>query len=166
MFVLYDEILQDLTLQADLSARSRQTVNIHASYQEPCQRLLNAINIGSYIPPHRHSLDPKKELLVAIRGKFAVIEFSGDGLFSGSTIFGSEKYCVSSESSYGVEIPVDSWHTVIALEPESVLLEVKEGPFDVNSTKEIAPWAPDIGAVGVDHYVRTLYEYCDSPLCE
>ena len=162
MVVLYDEILHDLTLQADLSPRLRQSKNIHVSHQESCQRLLNAINIGSYIPPHRHSLDPKKELLVAIKGKFAAIEFSGDGLISSSTIFGSEKYCVSSESSYGVEIPFDSWHTVIALEHESVLLEVKEGPFDSHSAKEIAPWAPDIGAIGVGHYVRTLYEYCES----
>jgi len=160
MFSLKEKLLQDLTARANLSVRFRESLNIHSSFQDPCQRLLNAINVGSYIRPHRHCLDPKKELLVAIKGKFAAIEFSDSGLFRGFSVFGSEKYCGSNESSYGVEVPVHCWHTVIALEAESVLLEVKEGPFDVHVAKELAPWAPLVGSIAVDDYVKSLYEYC------
>lgn len=162
MFLIKERIFQDLTARATLSVRSRDSLNIHSSFQEPCQRLLNAINIGSYIQPHRHCLDPKKELLIAVKGKFAAIEFSDSGFFKGFSVFGSEKYCDSCDSSYGVEVPPSCWHTVIALEPGSVLLEVKEGPFDIRLAKEIAPWAPEVGSDSVNDYIKRLYEYCNT----
>ena len=44
VFVLTTALLSRLTGKAGMSSRSRQTFNIHASYYEPCQRFLNAIN--------------------------------------------------------------------------------------------------------------------------
>jgi len=70
MFILDNRLLGDLCQQADNSSRSRQHFNIHSSYEENCQRLFNAIQPNSYIPPHRHSIADKKELLVAIRVVF------------------------------------------------------------------------------------------------
>ncbi len=43
----------------------------------------------------------------------------------------------------GVEIPPNTCYTVIALSESAILFEVKEGPFDPLSSKEIAPWAPN-----------------------
>tara|TARA_B100000787_G_scaffold49830_1_gene35866 strand:- start:568 stop:795 length:228 start_codon:yes stop_codon:yes gene_type:complete len=70
MFILDNQMLDDLCQQADHSSRRRQHLNIHSSYEENCQRLFNAIQPNSYIPPHRHSIADKKELLVAIRVVF------------------------------------------------------------------------------------------------
>ena len=42
----------------------------------------------------------------------------------------------------GVEIPPQAWHTLLALEPGTVLFEVKEGPYDPATDKRFAPWAP------------------------
>jgi cupin fold WbuC family metalloprotein len=160
MNVFYEKTLNVLNESAGSDSRLRQHLNIHESFQEPCQRLFNAVHVGSYIQPHRHLLDSKKELLLAVKGKFAIIEFSHIGGFKSFTIFGSEKYCHSEDSSYGVEIPTECWHTVIALVEGSVLLEVKQGPFIPDSAKEIASWAPSVGSSAVDDYVCSLYAYC------
>jgi hypothetical protein len=51
-----------------------------------------------------------------------------------------------------------SWHTVIALEPGCVLLEVKAGPFDPNQPKVLAPWAPEEGSDAAGDYLSRLIE--------
>ena len=61
------EYLDFLSVQAKSNPRLRQQDNIYESYQETCQRLFNAIEPCSYIRPHRHAIDPKDELLVAVR---------------------------------------------------------------------------------------------------
>ena len=33
------------------------------------------------------------------------------------------------QGRYGVDIPKNTWHTVECLEPDTVVFEVKEGPF-------------------------------------
>jgi cupin fold WbuC family metalloprotein len=41
--------------------------------------LFNAIEIGSYIRPHKHASDPRDEMLVAVRGQIALLSFHNDG---------------------------------------------------------------------------------------
>lgn len=132
-----------LVSDAAKSPRLRQHRNIHTSYEDPCQRFLNAIGVDSYIRPHRHSLDPKAETLVAVRGLFALVTFDDGGGILEIIRFGTEKYGAPTGLNVGVELPPGTWHTIIALEPDSVLLELKAGPFDPNAAKEPAPWAPE-----------------------
>jgi cupin fold WbuC family metalloprotein len=117
--------------------------NVHNTHSEPCQKLFNAINLDSYIRPHRHALDPKDECLVAIKGLFALIIFSDHGSVKSITLFGSEKYSELLSIASGLEISAGIWHTVVSLLDESILFEVKSGPFDSASSKEFAPWAPE-----------------------
>ncbi|MFN7835777.1 MAG: WbuC family cupin fold metalloprotein, partial [Burkholderiaceae bacterium] len=56
----------------------------------------------------------------------------------------------------GAEVPASTWHTVIALESGSVLLEVKAGPFDPSMPKDLAPWAPEEGASNARPYLQDL----------
>jgi len=142
--------------QAGKSIRKRQHLNIHRSHDEHCQRLFNAIAPGSYIRPHRHSLDPKTEDLVAVRGFFALILFDGTGAIESIVRFGTEKYEGSGGMNIGVELPPHVWHTVVALTDGAVLLELKEGPFRPDAAKEFAPWAPDEGTAESAQYVRSL----------
>ena len=105
MFILGNQMLDGLCQQAEYSSRRRQHLNIHSSYQESCQRLFNAIQPNSYIPPHRHSLANKQELLVAIRGSFSLITFDDHGNCVRSASFGTELYADELCSNVGVEIP-------------------------------------------------------------
>ena len=72
MFILDNQILDVLCQQAEHSSRRRQHLNTHSSYQENFHRLFNVIQPHSYILPHRHSIENKQELLVAIKGSFFV----------------------------------------------------------------------------------------------
>jgi hypothetical protein len=47
---------------------------------------------------------------------------------------------------HGVEIPAGSWHALSILEEETVLLEIKPGPYLPLSDKDFAPWAPEEGS--------------------
>ena len=148
------EFLGSLIDEAAQSPRARQHRNIHQSYVDPCQRFLNAIGMESYIRPHRHSLDPKAETLVAVRGLFALLVFDDDGKVQEVIRFGTEKYGEAEGLSVGVDLPPGTWHTIIALLQDSVLLELKAGPFDVKAAKEPAPWAPDEGSSQATLYLQ------------
>ena len=106
---------------------------MHESYEDPCQRLFNAIEPGSYIRPHRHATDPRDELLIAVRGLMALVTFDDHGKIMGVVRFGAQRY--GEDFAVGAEVPVCSWHTVIAVESGSVLHEVKSGPFESDSTQ-------------------------------
>jgi cupin fold WbuC family metalloprotein len=153
------DYLSDLTEQAKTNDRLRQHRNIHQSFQDPCQRLFNAIEPGSYIRPHRHASDPRDELLVAVRGLMALLTFDDNGTVTNVLRLGTEKY--GSATCPAAEVPSDVWHTVIALESGCVLFETKSGPFDPNQPKDLAAWAPDEGSAGALAYLNLLVGLVD-----
>lgn len=148
------DYLNKLTAQAQGNPRKRQHRNIHDSYIDPCQRLFNAIEMGSYIRPHRHATYPRQELLIAVRGSMALVTFDEHGKVAGAVRFGSGTK--SEDLAAGAEVQANTWHTVIALEPGCVLLEVKAGPFDPSQPKDLAPWAPDEGSTDALIYLNLL----------
>lgn len=154
MKVFSADYLNELTAQAQSSPRMRQHRNIHESYADPCQRLFNAVEPGSYIRPHRHAADPRDELLIAVRGLMVLVTFDEQGMVTGVVRFGVDR---KGESlNVGAEVPANTWHTVIALEPGCVLLEVKAGPFDPNQPKDLAAWAPDECGPNAKQYLEKL----------
>jgi len=146
--------LDTLVAEAALSPRLRKHRNIHDNYSEPCQRVFNAIEPDSYIRPHMHGLVPRVETMIAIRGLMALVLFDDDGSITDAIGFGvgTEGHDVA----VGVEIPVGTWHTIIAVQPHSVLLELKAGPFDPKQPKEMAPWAPEEGSSEAQLFLQTL----------
>ena len=156
------QYLDDLTGKAKVSPRLRQHRSIHQSYQEASQRLFNAIEPGSYIRPHRHASDPREELLIAVRGAMALVTFDGQGAVTNVLRFGTEKH--GNDMAVGAEVSSSTWHTVIALEPGCVLLEVKAGPFDPNQPKDLAPWAPEEDSAAARDYFDRIVELIEKRL--
>jgi cupin fold WbuC family metalloprotein len=154
MKVFDSNYFENLTNQAKDGLRRRQHSNIHESYRDPCQRLFNAIERGSYIRPHRHAADPRDELLIAIRGAMALVTFDDAGAVQGVLRLAADGY--GGDAAVGAEVPANVWHTVVALEPGCVLLEVKAGPFDPNRPKDLAAWAPEEGSPEASIYLREL----------
>ena len=154
MKVFSASYMNELSGNAMRNPRKRQHRNIHLTYQDTCQRLFNAIEPGSYIRPHRHSTDPRDELLIAVRGTMALVAFDEFGVVSGVLRFGYNKQ--GDDWAVGAEVAASTWHTVIALETGSVLLEVKAGPFDPDQPKDLAPWAPEEGSKDSSEYLRQL----------
>ena len=113
----------NLSRQAAGSPRRRLHLTLHAGPDEPCQRLVNAIEPDSYIPPHRHADQTTNECLLALRGAFVLIVFDEAGTPRQALRFGGPGADLEV-----VELAPQVWHTVIALETGSVLFEAKSGP--------------------------------------
>jgi len=136
MKIIDQNALDRLTAAAADSPRLRKNLNLHDDYADPCQRLFNALEPGSYIRPHRHLNPPKPECFLAVRGKMALITFTDSGDVDAVVPFG--KGC----EALAVDLPAGVWHTLLALRPGSVFFEPKAGPYVPLSEKDFAPWAP------------------------
>jgi cupin fold WbuC family metalloprotein len=82
-----------------------------------------------------------------------LVVFDDSGEIAEKVIFGTGSHGVD---ACGVDVPNGCWHTVIALDPGSVLLEVKAGPFDPTQAKNFASWAPEEGTVAAREYAEAL----------
>ena len=130
-----DELLDSVTSGARDNERKRMIVRFH-EHDEPVQRMLNAVEPESYARPHRHPHSSKHEVIVALRGSLLVARFDAEGT-------PVEGFVVSANGPIsGVEIPSGAWHTILSLEPGTVVFEVNSGPYDPTTHKEYASWAP------------------------
>ena len=135
-----DQSLLDQTIRRGQStARKRMNYNFHEFPDDPLQRLLNAIEPGSYIQPHKHEDPDKREVFFVLKGKMAVIEFDESGNITDHIILDPLS------GGYAAEIPARTFHTVISLESGSVAYEVKDGPYNPIDDKNFASWAPKEG---------------------
>jgi len=143
-------LLDAVTLEARASARKRMNRNFHAAGSDRCNRLLNAVEPESYIAPHRHLDSAKDEVFVVLRGRFGVAIFDDAGGLVRTHVLAAGADCM------GVDIPHGTWHTLVSLEPGSVFLEAKAGPYAPLSPAERAPWAPAEGAPEAAAYLARL----------
>jgi len=148
---LFDErLLDDLVAKAKASARLRANHNVHASLDDPVQRLFIAIEPGSYVQPHCHPEKQKWEFFMLVRGRLAALLFDEQG-----TVLRREELTPAGPV-HGFEIPPNTWHCVVALEPGSVFFEVKQGPYTPLSDKGFAGWAPREGDPSCSRFVQWL----------
>lgn len=149
MKIITRELLDQITGQARGSVRLRKNYNLHPSDAFCCHRLLNAMEPGSYIQPHRH-LDPNKdESMVILRGRVGIVSFDGAGVVTGT-------HLLQAGDAVAVDIPNGEFHTVVSLEAGTVFFEAKAGPYLPLAGEEKAPWAPAEGDEGVDSYRAML----------
>ncbi len=150
MRIIDDELLDGLTAEAEQNPRLRKNYNFHQNYDEPCQRLLNAVEPGSYLRPHRHLFPPKPECFILLRGQVAIVTFDDRGEVE------RVLRLAPGGGSIGADIPAGTWHSVVSLEAGSVFFETKPGPYVPLSDKDWAPWAPAEGSPEVEGYLARL----------
>ena len=123
-------LLDSLTEQAKRSPRLRMNYDLRNSAEDQSQRMLNAIEPGSPLPIHRHQ--KTSETVVCLRGR--LVEEYYDEL---------ERICTDTiELSpngpiVALNIPAGQWHTVRALESGTVILEMKDGPYEPTGSEDI-----------------------------
>ena len=116
-------LLDELTAKAKVNPRLRMNYDLRNSEADQSQRMLNAIEPGSPLPIHRHQ--KTSETVVCLRGR--LVEEFYDEL---------ERRCTEAiELSpngpiVAVNIPAGQWHTVRSLESGTVIIEVKDGPYE------------------------------------
>ncbi len=150
MIKINRQLLDEVSQKAQGRERKRQNFNFHPELSDPLQRMLNAIEPGTYVHPHKHENPDKVEAFVVLRGKLAVIEYDDAGEITDYSILSVES------GNYGVEIPARKYHSLIALEEGTVVYEVKNGPYAALDDKNFAPWAPAEGAPGCEAYLSEL----------
>ncbi len=137
MYEIVDSRLLDhVSAQAKESPRLRKNHNLHASPEEPCNRLLNAVEPGSYIRPHRHLDTTKDESVIILRGKLGVIIFDDSGAVIRKALLMPGGEAVAANVRSGV------MHTFVSLEENTVFFEAKAGPYKAVTNEEYASWAP------------------------
>ncbi|MCD8184573.1 MAG: WbuC family cupin fold metalloprotein [Bacteroides sp.] len=134
MKLITEELLNDVTSQAQESLRLRMNYNFYTSMDEPIHRMLNALEPGTYLPPHRHV--DKEETYLLLLGSMWVFFYDGAGNVA-------EKVLLNPlAGKYGLEIPPGMWHSIIALESGTVIFEIKKGPYQPLAPEDMASWAP------------------------
>ncbi len=144
-------LLDEVSAQAKVNPRLRMNYNFHQKLDDPVNRMLNAIEPGTYARPHRHLDPPKIESFVLLRGALDLLIFDDEG-----NVIQRERLSHAS-GMYGMDIEPGIWHTVVAIEPDTVMFEVKTGPYVAINDKDFAPWSPEPDdAEGVLKYLERL----------
>jgi len=145
-----DSMIQTAIQASRKSPRGRIILPFHLSEQDPLQRMLNGLQPGSYIQPHRHLSPPKSEPIIILRGSLLVFIFDSDGKVDERITL------VAGSSRIGVDIRPGEFHTFAALAADTVIFEVKPGPYEALSDKDFASWAPKEGTPEASEYLRDL----------
>lgn len=146
--VLDKSLVERVTGEAELSPRKRAITR----FNEDCdyvQRMVNVFCAGTYVCPHKHEDPDKVELFVALKGRGIVFTFDDAGQVL-------EHHVLSPEENWGVEIAPGTWHMVAALDPVTAFFEIIEGPYDPQTHKNFAPWAPREGSSEAAAYLQQL----------
>ncbi len=121
MQLINNELLNQVTTEAENSPRRRMNYNFHPSPDSGAQRLLNALEPGTELAVHRHI--HTAETYILLRGKIKVIFYNDRKEMTESTLLDPL------QGEYGINIPAGQWHTLEVLEKGSVIFEVKDGPY-------------------------------------
>jgi cupin fold WbuC family metalloprotein len=138
-WTVIDQVLIEQKIEhAKNNVRKREIHNLHSSDQCALHRMLNSIQPGSYIRPHRHMDPPKDEAFVLLKGSAGFVIFDAEhGLRKKEFVLLDFE-----RGTYGIDIRPGVWHTLFSLETDTVLYEAKPGPYTPLADKDFAPWSP------------------------
>ncbi len=148
MKLITTRMIDELIEQAGESTRLRTNYNIHETLSDPVQRLFIAAAPSTYFRPHSHS--GKYEFAIIIRGLFDILFFDDTAVVTDRISAGADTEIVA------LEIPPGVCHTWIPMAEQSVFFEVKQGPYDPETSLVFAPWAPEEGSAQVKKFQAKL----------
>lgn len=123
------EVLDRLTALAKASPRLRMHLDLRNSPEDASQRMLNAIEPGTPMPIHRHRTT--SETIVCLRGRFVEEYYDEAGELCDSIELTPGGPCAA------LNVPAGQWHSLRSLESGTVLLEMKNGPYEPLGEEDI-----------------------------
>ena len=125
--IITEAILDELSAKAKENPRLRQSFDLRNSAEDNSQRMLNALELGTVMPIHRHR--NTSETCICIRGHFEEYFYDENGnltetidMVPGGVVLNIEK---------------GQWHSLKCLESGTVLFEAKDGPYHPLSPEDI-----------------------------
>ncbi|MEO0804445.1 MAG: WbuC family cupin fold metalloprotein [Cyanobacteria bacterium J06642_2] len=144
---LSTDLLSEIAARARDNPRLRKNYNLH-ELSERVQRFINVMQPGTYVRPHCHhrSADVNGfELFVVLHGEVGIVVMNDRGeILQRDRISASGPTC-------GIELPEGTYHTLVALVPDTTLLEVKEGPYNPQTDKDFLSNFPQEGTPAARH---------------
>ena len=127
--IIDQKFLDELSAQAKANPRLRQNYDLRTSSEDSSQRMLNALEVGTVLPIHRHTQNT--ETLVMIRGKLREYFYNDNGEVLESIILetGGEIPML--------QIPVGQWHSLEVLEEGTVIFEAKDGAYESLAAEDV-----------------------------
>ncbi|YCM43869.1 WbuC family cupin fold metalloprotein [Verrucomicrobiaceae bacterium 227] len=148
VFSLSPELMSNGREASRLSPRLRTMQPIQRSQESRVQRLLNFLQPGTYIQPHCHPLPHATESVCLLAGALDILIFDENGALI-------ERHPLTLSSPL-IDIEPGTWHGMIVQAPDTVIFEVKQGPYDPTTDKTFAAWAPPEGSPKAAHYLAGL----------
>ena len=128
------------------SPRGRMLIPLHRHQDDLVQRMVNILQPGTYIQPHQHPRDWATETILVMEGELGFVIFDEKG-----EVTSIHRLPVGGM----IDIEERVWHGVLALSPDTVILEIKRGPYD-DTDKVFADWAPAEGEAAAPDYRAAL----------
>ncbi|MDR5019460.1 WbuC family cupin fold metalloprotein [Yersinia rochesterensis] len=150
MFLFDEKFKIDLYSKAATSPRRRDHFNIHNDYQDPVQRIAIALLHGTYIPPHKHTQSHQWEFFHVVEGEVKLILFSEQGTVTEIYLLG-DKHKV-----FAVQLPPNIFHTLVCISSKAFIFEWKQGPFVLDTAKEIPHWSMPENDINISSKVQHL----------
>lgn len=139
--------LAPLLASSQHSPRKRMIQPVQRTENSLVQRLLNAMQCGTYIRPHCHPGDQASETVVLLQGRLGLLIYDHEGKVTAQ--YDLTPGCL-------IDIEPNTWHGMVCLSENTVIAEFKKGPYDAKTDKEFAPWAPEEHSTAAPHYVQEL----------
>lgn len=108
--------------------------------------MVNFLQPGTYVQPHQHPREWASETILVMSGEMGFLTFSELG-----ELLTKHRLAIGEM----IDIEARVWHGVLALAPDTVILEIKRGPYD-DTDKVFADWAPAEGSDGMADYLTWL----------
>lgn len=147
------KLIDQVVKGSRLSPRKRLILPLHKDNEAPLHRMLNALQPNSYLQPHRHMHPPKPESVIVLQGALLCFLFNDRGEVE------EVHFLAAGSENFGIDNEPGRFHTFLATEPDTVILEVKPGPYHQSSEKDFASWAPREGATEANNYMEYLYNF-------
>ena len=115
--------------------------------------MLNFFQPGTYVRPHVHPMPGQIELVHVIRGRLGFLLFSPEGRITGI-------HDLSASGDGMIDIEPGQWHGMVCLAPDTVIVEIKKGPYSATGDKTFAQWSPEEGlpdAIASEEAWRALF---------
>lgn len=138
--LLNSGLLSALHDKAQVNERLRQNYDLRTTPADRSQRMLNALEVGTRVPIHRHL--KTSETVVCLEGCLDWVFYNelpnmdaGGPIHDGETAADESSFVEIAryrvcprEGQYGIQVPLGAWHSVAVLE-SSTILEAKDGAY-------------------------------------
>lgn len=150
LFRLSDEMIEAGLVASRESVRKRMILPIHRKQEAVVQRLVNFLQPGTYIRPHKHPLDHATETIILLKGSVRFFTFDD----AGGVL--TDQVVTSSPIPGVLDMEPNVWHSFLVLEEDTILFESKKGPYNAKTDKEFAEWSPSEGQQTVEKWMKKL----------